>query len=65
MKNSSYDSFIESKIKDVAFSGFDPKKIKTALFDWQKYVVEWAIKKGKCALKDVAATRMGGSGMPS
>jgi DNA modification methylase len=45
-----YDDFISNKTKRALSYGFDPLPIKAPLFDWQKYIVEWAIKKGRAAL---------------
>lgn len=43
-----YDEFLKSKLQDGNNSGFDPIFMPDFLFDFQKYGVEWAIKKGKC-----------------
>jgi hypothetical protein len=43
-----YDQFIENKCRRSTFTGFDPKPIQAPLFDFQRHVVEWGIKKG-CA----------------
>ena len=45
-----YDDFISNKTKRALSHGFDPLPIKAPLFDWQKYIVEWAIRKGRAAL---------------
>jgi DNA modification methylase len=45
-----YDDFIKSKVKRVLPQGFNPKPIHAPLFDWQKHVVEWAIRQGRAAL---------------
>lgn len=45
-----YDSFIKNKIRKAQEYGFEASKITAPLFDWQKQVVEWAIKKGRAAL---------------
>lgn len=47
---SSYDMVIAAKIRDVKPAGFEPGTIRAALFDWQKMVVQWAIRQGRCAL---------------
>jgi DNA modification methylase/superfamily II DNA or RNA helicase len=49
-KNKDYDSFIKNKIRKAQEYGFEASKITAPLFDWQKQVVEWAIKKGRAAL---------------
>jgi len=49
MKNN-YDEFIKNKIRKAQEYGFEPNTINAPLFEWQKQVVEWAIKKGRAAL---------------
>lgn len=46
----SYDDLILAKIKNLPEAGFKPKEIKAPLFDWQKHIVNWAIRQGRCAL---------------
>ena len=47
-----YYDFLGQKNKFDLSKGLDISKeeISTKLFDWQKECVEWALKKGKCAL---------------
>lgn len=45
-----YDQFITQKTKRSESFGFDPLSITAPLFDWQRHVVEWAVKKGRAAL---------------
>ena len=45
-----YDQFIDSKSKTAPSCGFEPKPIIAPLFDWQKHVVNWAIRQGRAAL---------------
>jgi len=45
-----YDTFIASKVRTVSSYGFDPLPITAPLFDWQKHIVEWAVRKGRAAL---------------
>lgn len=45
-----YDQFITEKTKRSESFGFDPLSITAPLFDWQRHVVEWAVKKGRAAL---------------
>lgn len=45
-----YDEFITQKTKRSESFGFDPLSITAPLFDWQRHVVEWAVKKGRAAL---------------
>ncbi len=45
-----YDQFIESKRHSSANFGIEPKFLPDEAFDFQKYVAEYAIKKGRCAV---------------
>lgn len=45
-----YQNFIESKKHLVNDFGIKPKYIPDGMFDFQKYVSEYAIKKGRCAI---------------
>lgn len=45
-----YATFIQSKTQLGGMSGFSPKWIPDFLFDFQKVMVEWSIRKGKGAL---------------
>jgi DNA modification methylase len=45
-----YDKFINSKNKIVNAIGFEPLEIIAPLFDWQRCIVNWAVKTGRCAL---------------
>ena len=45
-----YDSFLKSKIKRVPESGFEAVELNSALFDFQKWIVRTALKKGKFAV---------------
>jgi len=45
-----YKEFIESKKHSVMNFGIKPNFIPDGLFDFQKYVAEYAIKKGRCAI---------------
>jgi len=46
-----YDNFLKSKIKKVSDSGFDfTGDLNPMLFDFQKDIVKWALKKGKAAI---------------
>jgi len=45
-----YDEFIKTKTRKAMEHGFDPKPIQAGLFDWQKQVVDWAVRKGRAAL---------------
>ncbi len=46
-----YDQFIATKIRKQQQRGFDPVlPLNEYLFDWQRMIVTWAIKQGRCAL---------------
>ena len=47
-----YEEFIKSKTKLIIDSGFDIEldKLNDNLFDYQKLIVRWALRKGRCAL---------------
>ena len=47
-----YDEFIKNKTKVIIDSGFDIEldKLNDNLFDYQKLIVRWALRKGRCAL---------------
>jgi DNA modification methylase len=45
-----YDEFVASKSRKAQASGFEPMPFTGPLFDWQKQVVAWAIRKGRAAL---------------
>lgn len=49
MKNS-YKEFISTKTQLSGDNGFSPLYIPDFLFDFQKYLVEWAIQKGRSAM---------------
>ena len=45
-----YDEFLHSKTQGGADSGFDPVWMPDFLFDFQREMVEWAIRKGRAAI---------------
>lgn len=45
-----YKSFLEAKTQFGADHGFDPIWMPDMLFDFQKALVEWACRKGRCAI---------------
>lgn len=45
-----YDEFLENKRKYEVNYGFECNVLNENLFDYQKAIVKWALKKGKCAL---------------
>lgn len=50
--NVDYKEFINSKLTQIVQSGFesDKSQYNTNLFDWQRDIVHWALKKGKACL---------------
>ena len=45
-----YKNYIKQKEQKSIYNGFDPVFVPDYLFDFQKSLVEWAVKKGRCAL---------------
>lgn len=45
-----YQQFLESKRHTSSDYGIEPNFIPDAMFDYQKYITEYAIKKGRCAV---------------
>ena len=45
-----YKVYLETKKSDNTFSGFEPIFVPDYLFDFQKSLVEWAVRKGKAAI---------------
>ena len=45
-----YSEFLESKKHSIENFGIEPISIQDSLFDFQKYVSKYAIKKGRCAV---------------
>lgn len=45
-----YKEFLESKRHSIGNLGIEPKFIPESMFDYQKYVTEYAIKKGRAAI---------------
>jgi hypothetical protein len=50
MSSNEYTEFLSQKAQEGADSGFDPLFIPDYLFDFQKTLVSWAIRKGRAAL---------------
>ena len=46
----SYDAFIRAKLSTVGSSGFDPPPLHSDLFDFQRDVVRWALRRGRAAV---------------
>jgi hypothetical protein len=45
-----YAGFLEQKLQYGEESGFAPVYLPDFLFDFQKSLVDWAVRKGRCAL---------------
>jgi DNA modification methylase/superfamily II DNA or RNA helicase len=45
-----YSEFIESKVPKIQDCGFIPSNMSPRLYDWQRHVVDWAVRKGRAAL---------------
>lgn len=45
-----YNEFLKGKRISIESSGFDATGISSRLFDFQRDIVKWAVKKGKCAV---------------
>jgi len=45
-----YYSFLEKKSQSDIYEGFDPVFMPDFLFDFQQYLVDWSLKKGKAAI---------------
>lgn len=45
-----YDRFIENKLSRTEWGGFEPLGLPDNLFDFQRHVVEWAVRKGRAAI---------------
>lgn len=45
-----YDDVIASKVTTLADTGFEPLPFVAPLFDWQKLIVSWALRRGRAAL---------------
>ena len=50
MKNYEYEKFLKRKCQNNSDSGFDALYIPDWLFDFQKYLVEWSLRKGRSAI---------------
>ena len=45
-----YEDFLKGKLKSRPKSGFDMQEKHENLFEWQRYVTDWACKTGSAAL---------------
>jgi len=50
VNGNSYAEFLYRKSQLGGFSGFEPLWMPDFLFDFQKHLVDWAIRKGKAAV---------------
>lgn len=50
MSEQTYDEFLAAKRKSDKPSGFNPKKLSDALFDFQADIVRWALRRGRAAI---------------
>ena len=50
MISTSYDEFLNRKSQEGTMEGFDPLFMPSFLFDFQKFLVDWAVRKGKAAI---------------
>jgi hypothetical protein len=44
-----YEEFIDAKSQMGGNHGFDPGELPSYLYDFQAYLVDWALRKGKAA----------------
>jgi superfamily II DNA or RNA helicase len=58
-----YADFITRKTQDGADSGFEPTWMPDMLFDFQKAVVEWAVRKGRAAIFEECGLGKTGQGL--
>lgn len=57
----SYSQFLRSKVVTLQPTGFDPDELSEHLFDFQRDIVRWALRKGRAAI--FAGTGLGKSNM--
>lgn len=50
MTTTSYDAFLRAKTKHATGTGFEPLFMPDFLFDFQQYLVDWALRKGRAAI---------------
>ena len=46
----SYEDFLAAKTQSGLYAGFEPVFMPDFLFDFQKHLVDWAVRKGRCGL---------------
>ncbi len=49
-RGSSYEAFLDSKTQSANMGGFKPLFLHDKLFDFQKYLTDWAVRKGRAAI---------------
>ncbi len=59
--SSDYQAFLASKLRIFRGDRIDFDRLPDRLFDWQRAIVRWALKKGRCAI--FADTGLGKTGM--
>ena len=50
MNHTDYGTFLQSKMQHGASHGFDPNFVPSFLFDFQRALVEWAVRQGRAAI---------------
>jgi hypothetical protein len=50
LSTSGYQEFLQQKSVSDVFSGFDADDLNPHLFDFQRAIVKWALRKGRCAV---------------
>lgn len=50
MSNNGYRSFLQRKMQEGSSTGFDPIVLPETLFDFQSFLADWAIRKGRAAI---------------
>lgn len=49
-KEEEYRTFLQGKMPRVESHGIEPGPVHPMLFDWQAQIVQWALRKGQCAI---------------
>ena len=50
MNREEYEQFLARKMVSIPDSGFDPAPLPEHLFEYQRDIVSWAVRKGRCAV---------------
>jgi hypothetical protein len=53
-----YEEFLKTKDFKTVRSGFECDELNENLFDYQKAIVKWALRKGRCALPPAFSLRI-------